>query len=209
VKQKQSVVRVKICGITRQQDADAAVEAGVNALGFIFTRTSPRYVSEDTAREIIRSLPSSVIPVGVFVNERRKEIERMVESTGIRTLQMHGDESPDDVDGYVLPVWKGLRVGYGFDVSVLSRYSSSAFVLDAFSNDQYGGTGKTIDWNIAVQAKKFGNIILSGGMTPENIKQAVETVAPYAVDINSGVEVSPGIKDNDRINQLFAALRQI
>ena len=143
------------------------------------------------------------------MNENREEIERAIATTGIRALQLHGDESPGDVEGYVLPVYKAFRVGNEFDVSILSHYDSSAFLLDAFSPDQYGGTGKTINWNVVLQAKKFGRIILSGGITPENVKRAVGAAAPYAIDVNSGVELSPGIKEKNRIHQLFASLREI
>jgi phosphoribosylanthranilate isomerase len=203
------VVKVKICGITRRRDAEAAVEFGADALGFIFAVNSPRRVEIGKAREIIQSLPPFVVPVGVFVNASRDAINRTVDATGIRALQFHGDETPADVKGYDIPTYKAFHVAPGFDVWVLEEYKTTAHLLDTFSADSFGGTGTTFDWTVAVKAKAFGRIILSGGLNPGNIAEAIKTVRPYAVDINSGVESSPGIKDGERIRSLFHELKMI
>jgi phosphoribosylanthranilate isomerase len=173
----------------------------------IFVPSSPRYVSVDSAAKIVQALPHSVLSVGVFVNMPREEIERIIAQTGIRCLQLHGDETPEETAGYALPVWKAFHVAQNFDVADLSRYDVPAFVLDTFSAGAYGGTGKTFDWRIARSAKRYGNILLSGGVTPENIAEAVKTVEPYGVDVNSGVESAPGKKDYHKLNTLFTVLR--
>lgn len=200
---------VKICGITREEDARAAVRAGADLLGFIFVRSSKRWVEPERARAIISTLPSKVIPVGVFVNSARKEICDIISTAGIRLLQLHGDESPGDTLGYGLPVWKAFRVGPDFDLRSLQQYEADGLLLDSYAEGANGGTGKTFDWEIAVSAKRYGPIILSGGVTPENVAGAVWKVAPYALDVNSGVESAPGVKDPARIDRLFEVLRNI
>lgn len=200
-------VKVKICGITNEEDAAAAVEAGADALGFIFVESSPRFVAPLDAARIIRSLPPFVIPVGVFVNSAREKIKRTVHVSGIRCIQFHGDESPDEIDGYSVPGYKAFRVGNGFQESKLEAYRCNAFLLDTFVEGLRGGTGVSFDWEIAVSAKSYGNIILSGGLMPENISSAVSKVRPYAVDISSGVETYPGKKDRAKLKALFNAIR--
>lgn len=202
------MVKVKICGITRQADAEAAVDAGADALGFVFVPSSPRFVRVSTVRAIVGSLPPFVRAVGVFVNAPRHEINEVVSASGISAVQLHGEETPADAEGYPVPVYKAFRVGPGFDPSLLSSYSSGVFLLDTLSEDAFGGTGKTFNWNVAVEAKKYGRIVLSGGLTPENVGIAVRKVAPYAIDVSSGVETSPGFKDKNKIQQLFSSLRK-
>ncbi len=201
------MVRVKICGITRQEDADAAVESGADALGFIFSPESPRNISLQAAKSIIQSLPPFITPVGVFVNRPRSLMEDFAATTGLRALQLHGDESPEETRGFTLPVYKAFRVGPGFELEALQRYSPSAFLLDTVASDLFGGTGKTFDWQVAVESKKYGRVILSGGLYPGNIVAAVHTVVPYAIDVNSGVESAPGIKDRSKIRNLFEQVR--
>lgn len=202
-------VKVKICGITNLEDAVAAVDNGADSLGFIFAEASPRFVTASMAGEIIRELPPFVTPVGVFVNHRREEVLRMVKESGVRALQFHGEESPEDVAGYLLPVYKAFRISDGFQPSALSAYPTNAYLLDTLVNGRYGGTGKPFNWEIAAEAARYGRIILSGGLTPENVREAVRVARPYAVDVSSGVEVSPGKKDSRKIRQLFAALKTI
>ena len=202
------MVKVKICGITNQADADAAVDAGADALGFVFVRSSPRFVRISTVRAIAGSLPPFVTAVGVFVNAPRRDINEVVSASGIGAVQFHGEETPADIEGYRVPVFKAFRVGAGFDPSLLSRYRPGVFLLDTFSDDAPGGTGKTFNWDVALEAKKYGRIVLSGGLTPDNVGSAVRKVAPYAIDVSSGVETSPGVKDKNRIQQLFSALRK-
>jgi phosphoribosylanthranilate isomerase len=200
---------VKICGITNLEDAERAIEYGADALGFIFVPASPRYVPTEIAASIISRLPSTVQKVGVFVNESERKIHSMIEQTGITHLQFHGDEMPDDLAGYTLPVWKAFRVSPAFDVAVISKYSADAYLLDTFSSKSYGGTGKTFDWRIAARVKQYGNIILSGGLNPHNVADAVRTVQPYGIDVNSGVEATPGKKDAAKLKKLFDELKRL
>jgi phosphoribosylanthranilate isomerase len=198
---------IKICGITNLEDAQRAVDLGANALGFVFVPSSPRYIIPEKAISIISRLPSSVQKVGVFVNEQPSVIASIIEQTGITCLQFHGDETPENLQGYTLPVWKAFRVTSTFDVAVVGRYSADAYLLDTFSSRTYGGTGKTFDWRIAAQAKQYGKIILSGGLNPQNVVDAVCTVQPFGIDVNSGVEASPGKKDAAKLKKLFDEVR--
>ncbi len=186
---------IKVCGITRRQDADVAVEAGADTLGFIFAPESPRRVTPAAAREIIATLPSTVLPVGVFVNAGREAIVRVVQEAGIRAVQMHGDETPEDVLGIPVPVIKAHRVSPGFSPGHLTPWDVYAHLLDAYVPDVRGGTGRTFDWHAALRAKPYGRIIVSGGLTPENVGLAVRTAHPFGVDASSRLEVSPGIKN--------------
>jgi phosphoribosylanthranilate isomerase len=200
-------VIVKICGITREEDARAAADEGAAALGFIFARESPRAIGPDAAGRIIATLPPFVTPVGVFVNAPREEILAMIRRTGIRCLQLHGEESPSDTLGYPVPVIKAFRVGESFDPSILGAYALPAYLLDASVPGMRGGTGKTFDWSRAEGAFRYGRIMLGGGITPENVALASRTVHPYAFDVSSGVESSPGVKDRKKIRALFESLR--
>jgi len=201
------MLSVKICGITRLEDALAAVEEGASAVGFIFVPSSPRRVAAAAAASIIRRLPPFVTPVGVFVNEAREAILRTIDETGIRCLQLHGDESPDETQGYPLPVIKSFRVGEGFDIARLRAYDAAAYLLDTAVPGVYGGTGKTFDWAIARRATAVGRIVLGGGITPGNVARAATESGAYAIDLSSGVESAPGIKDRKRMRELFENLR--
>jgi len=152
-------------------------------------------------------LPPFVTPVGVFVNAPRETIMRTIEATGIRCLQLHGDEPPEAVEGYPVPVIKSFRVGDRFATDILRTYDVAACLLDAAVPGLHGGTGRTFDWEIARRAAAAGRIILSGGITPANIARAVREVRPYAIDLSSGVESSPGIKERSKIRELFENLR--
>jgi phosphoribosylanthranilate isomerase len=200
-------MKIKICGITTREDAHAAVDAGADALGFVFVPASKRYLSRDAAASIIAGLPPFVIPVGVFVNEGRKLILETIRRTGIRCLQLHGEEPPEETAGYPVPVIKGFRVGPEFAPPALSSYRTSAYLLDAYVEGTYGGTGKRFDWNLAVASKEFGRVILSGGLTADNVGEAVRFVHPYAVDVSSGVEAAPGIKDHAQVEAFIRAAR--
>lgn len=188
------MVRVKICGITNVEDALSAVDYGADALGFIFFDKSPRYVKPEKAKEIISYLPPFVTTVGVFVNEISAKISDIIDFAGINTIQFHGDESPE-----ACRIWprviKAFRVREFIDLKPLEQYKTSAFLLDTYTADSFGGTGQIFNWDIAIEAKRFGRIILSGGLTPDNIEKAVKMVKPYAVDVSSGVEASKGKKD--------------
>jgi len=188
-------MRVKICGITNNEDALAAVESGADALGFVFAK-SPRQVTKEQARYIIKGLPPFVSPVGVFVDEKADMIEEICGFCGIQTIQLHGNESPlyvNDLTGY--KIIKAFRIKNEDDLKPLANYKSHTFLLDSYVKGAMGGTGVTFNWEIARQAHKYGTIILSGGLTPENVREAIRIVKPYAVDVSSGVESSPGKKD--------------
>ncbi len=197
------MVRVKICGITNLEDALTAAEYGADALGFVFWEKSPRYVSPDTAATIIKSLPPFITTVGVFVNEPAARIRSIIDAAGLNCIQLHGDESPSECakinGGTGLKLIKAFRVRDKKDISRLSDYKVSAYLLDAFREGVPGGTGQTFDWELAIEAKASGRIILSGGLNPENIKDALAKAGPYGVDVSSGVEARPGKKDRDRL----------
>ena len=199
-------VRVKICGMTNQDDALWAAAHGADALGFIFYSKSPRFIKVDAAREIVSVLPPFVTPVGVFVNEPRDRVEATAREVGLRAVQLHGDESPEACAGFLLPVIKALRVGETFDPSTLEAYPVDTFLLDTDKKGLYGGTGETFDWSIAREAKQYGRIVLSGGLSPENVAEAVRQVQPYAVDCGSGVEADPGKKDCEKVRAFIEAV---
>lgn len=183
------MVKVKICGITNLEDALEAVAHGADALGFVFFKKSPRYISPINAKAIIKNLPPFIASVGVFVNEDKKNIEKIAAQTGINIIQLHGDERPQACR-LLRPIIKAFRVKSLECLEPLSKYKDkvSAFLLDTYTPEIFGGTGQIFNWNIAVEAKQFGRIILAGGLTPENIEQAIRWVHPYAVDVSSGVE---------------------
>jgi phosphoribosylanthranilate isomerase len=193
------MVRVKICGTTNLDDAMAAVQAGADALGFVFYGKSPRVVEPKTAAEIIARLPPFVLPVGVFVDEELNVVRRIMEECKIPLAQLHGDESPRYCADLGRSVIKAIRVRDGRDLERMAAYQVCGFVLDAFVEGVPGGTGVTIEWDLAAQAQQLGPIILAGGLTPDNVLEAVRQVRPYAVDVSSGVEASPGKKDHAKL----------
>tara|TARA_Y100001960_G_C14746723_1_gene866048 strand:+ start:1462 stop:2100 length:639 start_codon:yes stop_codon:yes gene_type:complete len=192
-------VKVKICGMTNLNDALYAVDKGVDALGFIFYKKSPRSVNMKIVREIISKLPPFVDAVGVFVNETPEKINKIADSCNLDKIQLHGDESPAFCKKIRRRVIKAFRIKDFESVKQISDYSVSSFLLDTFSENNYGGSGKIFDWNLANPAKKFGPIILAGGLTPNNVKRAIQIVKPYGVDVCSGLEKYPGIKDHKKI----------
>jgi phosphoribosylanthranilate isomerase len=196
-------VKVKICGITNLDDAIAAVDFGADALGFVFFKESPRYIPYNRAASIIEKLPLFLTTVGVFVNEQPEHIEYIVAMTGIDVVQLHGEESPEKCR-CTRRVIKAVRIDtlQSLDPLISYKESVSAFLLDTFTYGLFGGTGKIFNWDIAVKAKQFGRIILAGGLTPDNIIEAVQRVRPYGVDVSSGVELERGKKDHKKL-QLF------
>jgi len=194
------MVKVKICGITNVDDAMAAVDFGADALGFVFYRGSPRYISPDDAAEIARKLPPFITSIGVFVDEKTEEIEKIIASTGIDIIQLHGEETPD-MCRFSRRIIKAIRVKSLESLDSLVNYKDrvSAFVLDTFAPDIVGGTGLIFNWDIAEYAKQFGRIILAGGLNPDNISEAVRRVRPYGVDVSSGIELKKGKKDHNKL----------
>ncbi|MFH1122092.1 MAG: phosphoribosylanthranilate isomerase [Pseudomonadota bacterium] len=205
------MVRVKICGITNLGDASTAVSLGAHALGFVFA-PSPRRVSPEKARSIIRRISPFVKTVGVFVNEKPDTIERVFRFCGLDLIQLHGDESPDLCEAWMPHVVKAFHIRDEASLQGLDPYQNrvKAFLLDTFSEKSRGGTGKSFDWRLAVKAKKKGTpIILSGGLNPANIEEAVTTVWPDAVDVNSGIEEGPGKKSRLLMESLMNTIDRI
>jgi phosphoribosylanthranilate isomerase len=199
---------VKICGITRRQDAEVAAEHGADALGFVFWRSSPRFIEPSRAREIVRSLPSSVLPVGVFVDETLQGVRSAIERSGVRCVQMHGQESPQTCGAMGLPVFKAFRVGARFDITALDPWPAEVTVLlDACDPLAPGGTGRRADWAVARTVAARRRTILAGGLTPDNVARAISVVSPYGVDVSSGVEAAPGIKDAPRLCRFIRSVR--
>ncbi|MGH7370457.1 MAG: phosphoribosylanthranilate isomerase [Candidatus Methylomirabilales bacterium] len=200
-------VRVKICGITNAKDAEMAVEAGADALGFIFVAGTPRYIDPDAVREIVNDLPPLVSPVGVFADHPVAEIERVIDRCGFRTVQLHGSEAPEYCRRLAVSVIKTFRVGRGGPPPPFEAYRVHAFLLDTFVEGRLGGTGQTFPLDIASSAKAFGRVIIAGGLTPENVAQVVREVHPYAVDVSSGVESKLGRKDPQKLRDFIACVR--
>ncbi len=195
-------MRVKICGITNSEDARAAVELGADALGFVFAK-SPRWVAKEQARDIIENLPPFVSPVGVFVDEQVNIIKEICEFCHIHTVQLHGDEQPSYLNDLMeYKIIKAFRIKEE-DLKPLANYKAHAFLLDSYVKGVLGGTGVPFNWEIAGQAHKYGTIILSGGLTFENVKEAIRVVKPFAVDVSSGVESSPGKKDKSLMKRFI------
>ena len=203
-------VKVKICGITNLKDASIAVELGAYALGFIFAE-SPRRITPQKARAIINAIPPFVKTVGVFVNAAPTSIRKMIHDCGLDLVQLQGDESPALCDGLMPNAIKALRIKDESSLQTSQAYQGKvrALLLDTYSNEKVGGTGKTFDWDLAIKIKKLGiPIILSGGLGPLNIRRAIKTVRPYAVDVNSSVEEHPGKKSHILIRDLMEKVRQ-
>ena len=200
-------VQIKICGITNLEDASMAVDRGANALGFIFA-PSPRKIAPQKVRKIVQSIPPFVKTVGVFVNETLATIREVMQYCGLDLVQLHGDESPAFCDELMPYTIKSLRVKDDSCLQTSRAYRGKvrALLLDTYSEEKVGGTGKTFDWKLAIKVKKTGiPIILAGGLGPTNVNLAIQTVNPYAVDVNSGIEEYPGKKDPVLMKALMAA----
>ncbi len=202
------MIKVKICGITTLEDALAAADAGVDALGFNFYKKSPRYIEPAKAAEIIGQLPPLLIPVGIFVNEREERIREIQHITCLQAIQLHGDESPEFCQRFGNRVIKAFQVKDKESLEAMAHYRVGAFLLDSYKDGLRGGTGTTFDWHLAVVAKTFGRIILAGGLTEENVAEAVKLVQPYGVDVAGGVEKEKGIKDHAKMRRFIAAVRR-
>ncbi len=200
------MVKVKICGITNYDDAAMAVSLGAHALGFIFASMSPRKIEPATASEIIKRLPPFIKSVGVFVNEDTNKIRDIAVYCGLDSIQLHGDETPEMCESLMPLAIKAIRTRDDTDISQLEAYRGKvrALLLDTYSEKAMGGTGKSFNWDKAIEIKTLGlPVILAGGLTPSNIKEAIKKVKPYGVDINSGIEKSPGKKEHALMKELF------
>lgn len=204
-----ATIRVKICGITNLEDAQCAVAAGADALGFVFYEKSPRYVRPKNVRPIVSALPPFVTTVGLFVNAADDTIRQTMQVAGLGVVQLHGDESPEDCYLNPYPVIKAVRVKDADSLAGIGNYHVSALLLDAWNDQQYGGTGESFDWQLAKKLTDRFPLILAGGLTPDNVAQAIRVVNPYAVDVSSGVEESPGRKDHNKIREFIQQVRQV
>jgi phosphoribosylanthranilate isomerase len=207
------MVKIKICGITNVDDAKVAVAAGADALGFVLYRKSPRFVEAAVVKRIVAELPPFVMPVGVFVNEELSLVRALMDDCGLALAQLHGDEAASYCQDLGRPVLKALRLKDRGTFLTLAEFKGRANVrgvlIDAFSNQAYGGTGQTVDWTLAQEAARSTPIVLAGGLTPANVAEAIARVHPYGVDVSSGVELSPGKKDHDKVKAFIHTARLV
>jgi phosphoribosylanthranilate isomerase len=202
--------QVKICGVTSVADALAAAGAGADMIGLMFYDGSPRHVTLAQAAEIARALPPFVLKVGVFVNPDEAQVMEAIAACGLNLLQFHGDEPSDFCTQFGVMSLKALRVRDAESLQTMANYHTDAFLLDAYSKGGLGGTGEKFNWDLAVAAQKFGKpIFLAGGLTPENVADAVKQVCPFAVDVSSGVEAAPGKKDAAKVRAFIQAVRSV
>jgi phosphoribosylanthranilate isomerase len=194
--------RIKICGITREVDALYAASLGADAVGFVLAE-SPRRIEPPMVRKICLSLPPFVTTVGVFVDMDLDAVREIATLCRLDWVQLHGNESPDYCRALDLKALKAIRVKDGQSIETMATYREcvKGFVLDTYVKGQRGGTGKSFDWSLAKEAKRYGPIIVSGGLTPEDVREAIKVVKPYGVDVSSGVESAPGVKDHDKMRR--------
>ena len=202
------MTRIKICGITGLEDASLAVEAGADALGFNFVPGTPRCVAPEIAGAIIAGLAPFVASVGVFLDQPLEDVLRVAAVAGVGAVQLHGTEGADFARRIPLKVIKAIAVADRKSLAVMAGYPAHAFLLDAHRAGSAGGTGRTFPWDLAMEAGRHGRILLAGGLTPENVGEAVRRVRPYAVDVASGVERRPGVKDPQKVRDFVAAVRR-
>jgi phosphoribosylanthranilate isomerase len=203
-------VKVKICGITNLPDGVAAAEAGADALGFVFYDQSPRGISIEAAAALIRQLPPFILKVGVFVNAPEDLVVRAIRECGLNLLQFHGEEPPEYCLQFGLMSMKAFRIRDAASMQALLGYHTDAWLLDAYMPDKPGGTGETFNWDLALEAQGWGRpIFLAGGLTPENVAEAVRHAQPYAVDASSGVESAPGRKDHAKVRAFIQAAKAV
>ena len=205
--------KIKICGITNPIDALQAVDAGADALGFVFYKQSPRNVSPNVVKSIVVDLPPFVLPIGVFVNEESGKVRTIMHECGLAFAQIHGDESADYCETLGHPVIRGIRLRDRHTFLAMAEYRGRArvrgFVLDAFSDAAYGGTGTMADWTLAAEAARAFSCLLAGGLTPRNVQEALRNVQPYGVDVSSGVEAAPGKKDPAKVKAFIQAVQLV
>jgi phosphoribosylanthranilate isomerase len=197
--------RIKICGMTRERETDHAIACGVDALGFIFFKKSPRNIEPEKARRIISSFPPFIDAVGVFVNEEAEVVNQIANYCGLTVVQLHGAESPEFCREIRCRIVKSFQLKPEFSPENFSLYQDvvSGFLFDTYSKKMAGGTGKTFDWSILERFNPQKPVILAGGITPENAAEAIRQVRPYGIDANSGLEITPGRKDPDKISRFI------
>ena len=198
-------MKIKICGIARKEDALLAAELGAWAVGFVFWPGSPRFIDPYRAKKIAAALPPWVVPVGVFVDQPVEYVTGVASLVRLGAVQLHGSESPEMVERLPHRVIKAVAIRNGFDPSALAAVPARAAVLlDAHDPERRGGTGMTIDWTVAAKAARIRPVLLAGGLRVENVRNAIDAVRPFGIDVSSGVETSPGVKDADKLRALFA-----
>jgi phosphoribosylanthranilate isomerase len=201
-------IKVKICGLTNVQDALVAVEAGADALGFVFWERSPRWVAVEQAAEIVKEVPGHVLRTGVFVDPSPDLVMSAIGRCGLNLLQFHGEESPEFCLQFGMMSMKAFRIRDAASLEALTRYPTDAWLLDAYTPGVPGGTGASFDWALALEAGRNGRpVFLAGGLKPENVAEAIRCARPYGVDVSSGVEHAPGIKDHAKVRAFLAAAR--
>ncbi len=200
---------VKICGITRLADAELAVECGAGALGFVFWPDSPRFIDPESARAIVATLPPAVIPVGVFVNQSREYVNEVAAKVSLGAVQLHGDESVEYARAMTRPVLKAVALAEASEEAIDAWPLETMMLLDVHDPVRRGGTGRLVDWGRASTVARRRAVILAGGLTPENVGEAIGRVGPSGIDVSSGVERSPGLKDPDKLKALFVAMKKV
>lgn len=203
------MIQVKICGITSLKDGLMTANYGASALGFIFYKNSPRYIAPQLLKTWISKVPSNLKKVGVFVNKDVDKVNKIAGDLNLDMVQLHGDESPEYCNQMIKPVTKVFKVNNEFDPTVLNDYPVSAFLFDTYKKESYGGTGESFDWQSISNLDTEIPIILSGGLNAENILEGIKVVMPSAVDVNSGVESEPGVKDAEKVKYFFTRLENI
>lgn len=201
-------MKVKICGITNIEDALLCETLGAEALGFIFYKGSKRYISPETAHEIIKSLSAFIMKVGVFVNESHEEINKIAFEAKLNTVQLYSEESPKTINNILLPVIKSFRVDDNFDYGILENYPDTFYLLDTYSKIEYGGTGKAFNW-VKIPNRYKNKIILAGGVSIDNLEEIYTKIKPAAIDLSSSLESEPGKKDKQRVKEFFNKLSEL
>ena len=202
------MTKVKICGITNLEDAESAINFGADALGFVFYEKSKRYIEPENAREIISSISDSILKIGVFVNEEIEKLKSIMKLTDLDMSQIHGDESPDYCKLLTQEYIKAFRMKDSSSIGDISRYETDYILLDSFSESEYGGTGKSFNWDLIKQADLSNKyVIISGGLNSGNVKEVIRLAEPYMVDISSGVEKYPGKKDPEKLKEFIEVVK--
>lgn len=201
-------MQIKICGITRKEDAILCSQHGADAIGFIFYPKSKRYITPEAAKDIAHILPPFLMKIGVFVNETSSEVNRIAQLVGLNAVQLHGEESPKYIDQMTHPVIKCFGVDELFDFDKIDKYKNCEILLDVKDTEQFGGTGNSFNWNLIPDDLR-NKVIIAGGVSSNNIKDIYSTINPGAIDLSSSVEISPGIKDKNKIIEILNIIRQI